>query len=766
MTFSQRITRAIKRHPTFRRFFFSFFFRLLLLDFKKNQLLLVFWLIFFGVITNSVAPRYGVAYLFWGPEYFDKTSYLSYFITGFACGGFVMAYNIASYIKNAFRFPFLATLRNPFWKYCLNNFVIPMSFTILYCVQIFRFLRGEEIYSTGQILFFITSFLAGNVFFVFLAFTYFFGANKDITKLHGLQYADNSAKPNQKSSARAKTINEGERNPYLIKESRDWYVETYLASPLKIRLVRSVRHYKKEVLKSVLKQNHKSAFVFQILSIISLISLGLFSKVSAFTIPASASIFLLFTMFIMLFSSFYAWFRGWSTAIFIIFLVLFNYLHKVNFLSSAGKAYGLNYNTVKANYDYDNFKQNDIAFEALNQDIDATIALLNKWKAKNTDPNNPDKKPKMFFINVSGGGVRSSLWTMHTLQFADSVSNGKLLKQTQLITGSSGGMVGAAYLRELYLQKLKHNLKSYYSSKYKTNISKDILNPIAFTVATSEWFFPFKSFTVDDNVYMEDRGYAFEQKLLENTDNAFNKRLNDYKLAEANSYIPMMVFSPSIVNDGRKMLISPLGISYLTQNARTEKTNYNKLFDAIEYSKVFKKQNAEKTLFTSVLRMSATFPYISPVVSLPTEPRIEIMDAGLRDNYGLETSLRFIKTFNDWIAANTSGIVIIQIRDKHKNIPIDENPSQTLAQALSRPMGSFYGNLFQVQDFNQNQQIQYADSWCKSSIEIIDFQLRNELKDRISLSWHLTNKEKQKVLESLYLPENQESVKRISELLK
>jgi len=164
--------------------------------------------------------------------------------------------------------------------------------------------------------------------------------------------------------------------------------------------------------------------------------------------------------------------------------------------------------------------------------------------------------------------------------------------------------------------------------------------------------------------------------------------------------------------------------------------------------------------------MSATFPYISPVVSLPTEPRIEIMDAGLRDNYGLETSLRFIKTFNDWIAANTSGIVIIQIRDKHKNIPIDENPSQTLAQALSRPMGSFYGNLFQVQDFNQNQQIQYADSWCKSSIEIIDFQLRNELKDRISLSWHLTNKEKQKVLESLYLPENQESVKRISELLK
>ena len=164
--------------------------------------------------------------------------------------------------------------------------------------------------------------------------------------------------------------------------------------------------------------------------------------------------------------------------------------------------------------------------------------------------------------------------------------------------------------------------------------------------------------------------------------------------------------------------------------------------------------------------MSATFPYISPVVSLPSEPRIEIMDAGLRDNYGLETSLRFIKTFNDWIAENTSGIVIIQLRDKHKSSPIDENPSQTLMQALMRPMSSFYGDLFDVQDYNQNQQIQIADIWCKSKIEIIDLQLNNLENDHISLSWHLTNKEKKKVLKSIDLPENQYGIKRIVELLK
>ena len=761
MPLTTRIKRSIRRHRTFRRLLYSFPFRLVLLDIKKNLLLVIFWLVFFGIITNNIATRYGVAYLFLGPEYHDKVSFLSYFILGFSCGGFIMAYNIASYIKNAFRFPFLATLRNPFLKYCLNNFFIPLIFIILYSFLVYSFLKGEDIMSTGKILLMILAFICGLAFFLFLSFTYFFRANKDIYKLYGIQHQNEIP-----LKARVKDI-KGERNPRLIKESRDWYVETYISTFTKIRLVRSVQHYKKEMLKDVLKQNHHSAFIFQIITIISLLGLGLLSKIDALQIPAGASLFLLFTTFIMLFSSFYRWFRGWSTIVFTIFLLSFNYLHKVEFLRTENYAYGLNYDMPKAEYSYDNFKIMDKQYSNLNKDIDATLQILNKWKIKNSYSSDPNKKPKMVFINVSGGGLRSSLWTLSTLQYIDSLLGGKLLSETQLITGSSGGMVGAAYLRELYFEKQKNKIASYYSKEYQTNISKDILNPIAFKVATSEWLFPMQSFVLDNHRYSEDRGSAFEEKLEENTHFAFeNKRLNDYQLAESNSDIPMMVFSPSIVNDGRKMLISSQGISYLTMNAKTDKTTYNKLFDAVEYSRFFREQGAKNTLFTSVLRMSATFPYISPVVSLPSEPRIEIMDAGLRDNYGMETSLRFIKAFNDWIKANTSGIVIIQLRDKHKNIPIDDNPAQTLAQVLTRPMGSFYGHLFEVQDYNQNQQIQMADLWCKSQIDIIDLELRNELNDRISLSWHLTNKEKKKVLASLNLPENQEGIKRLVKLLK
>lgn len=762
MSILKQLRKYLQTHLFFRRIFYSFFFRLILLDFKKNQSLLIFWLIFFAIITDNLATRYGVSYLFLGPEYMDNISFLSYFITGFACGGFILAYNISSYVKNAFRFPFLATLKNPFLKYSLNNFILPLTFFLLYVIRIFFFLKAEGNMGLLEILAMIFAFVSGIAIFLFFGFLYSWRTNKDITRLYGIRSSEYEA---VKIHTTRKIIT-GQRNPSLIKESRDWYVETYLLTPFKLRLVRSVRHYKKEILRAVIKQNHNAAFVFQILSIITLLLLGLFSHIPAFEIPAAASIFLLFTMFIMLFCSFYTWLRGWSTVVFVLFLVSFNFLHKVVTPSDVNKAYGLNYDTVKAGYNYDQFKQIDRQHYLLNKDINNTLDILKKWKQKNTDPAFPDKKPKLVFINTSGGGLRSALWTFYTMQRIDSLSDGNFMKHIQLITGSSGGMVGASYIRELYALKQKNSDVNFHSEVYLNNMSRDILNPITFSIATSEWFYPIKHFQVDNNIYSQDRGYAFESKLNQNTNDVFQKRLGDYLEPESNSTVPMMVFTPCIVNDGRKLLISPIGISYLTQNSKTKNFNYNKLFDAVEYSRFFERQGAAKTLYTSVLRMSATFPYVSPIVSLPSEPRIEIMDAGLRDNFGLETTLRFIYTFNDWIANNTSGILIIQIRDKNKNVPIDENPSQTLMEALSRPMGSFYGSLFEVQDYNQNQQIQMADTWCKSKVDIIDLQLRNEKKDKISLSWHLTNKEKKKVLRSIEVPENEQAIRRIVELIK
>ncbi|MFI5149564.1 MAG: patatin-like phospholipase family protein [Bacteroidia bacterium] len=763
MRFLRNLRQSLLKNHLFRNFFFSFAFRLVLIDFKKNQFLLVFWLLLFGLVTNNIAAKYGAPFLFLGPEYHDHLSFASYFIVGFSCGGFIMAYNIGSYIKNGFRFPFLATMANPFMRYSLNNFMVPLTFIVVYSLNIISFLKDENVFKTYEIAALVLAFILGNLIFIFLSFTYFFRTNKDIYKMYGI--LNKPVKDDREALRIRKMKNSGERNPYLIKESRDWYVETFLSWPLRTKLVRPVRHYKKEMLMAVFRQNHRNASYFQAFTILSLILLGLLRHYSLFEIPAGASFFLLFTVFLMIFSSLYSWFRGWSTAILIVLILIVNYIHKTEFITGTSKAYGLNYSAPPAPYTYKYMRNYDRDTFIRAADIRHTIEILEKWKAKNTTPGDTVHKPRLVFINVSGGGLRSSLWSYYALSYIDSITQGKLMHHTELITGSSGGMIGAAYLRELCRERDRNEIKHFLNNTYINQISKDILNPIAFTVATSEWLIHFQKFKVNNQEFVKDRGYALEEKLNMNTHVFVGKTLGDYRLPEANAEIPMMIFSPSIVNDGRKLLISAQDISYLAQNTPSRNFEGRQLLNAIEYTRFFNQHDPMKTMFTSVLRMSATFPYISPLVLLPTEPRIEVMDAGLRDNYGLETSLQFMEIFNDWIAKNTSGVLIIQMRDKHMETIIDNDPPPTLFQSLSKPMGSFYGNLFQVQDFNQNAQIQSADKWVKTHVDILRLELQNETNDHISLSWHLTHKEKSKVFNSLTLPENQESISKISKLL-
>ena len=80
-------------------------------------------------------------------------------------------------------------------------------------------------------------------------------------------------------------------------------------------------------------------------------------------------------------------------------------------------------------------------------------------------------------------------------------------------------------------------------------------------------------------------------------------------------------------------------------------------------------------------------------------------------------------------------------------------------------MGSFYSNLFNVQDFIQNRLVQELDMWSKSHVEFVNLELHNEIGDHISLNWHLTNKEKRQVFGSLHLQGNIDAVNRIVELL-
>jgi hypothetical protein len=66
----------------------------------------------------------------------------------------------------------------------------------------------------------------------------------------------------------------------------------------------------------------------------------------------------------------------------------------------------------------------------------------------------------------------------------------------------------------------------------------------------------------------------------------------------------------------------------------------------------------------SLARMNASFPWVSPAAELPTDPRRHVVDAGYFDNFGVSVAIAWIEKNLEQIAALTSGVVLVQIRDR------------------------------------------------------------------------------------------------------
>ena len=745
----------------FERFLYFFPFRLFLLNLKKNLFLLLFWLLLFGFTAFNFAAKYGVPSLFLYPEYLGKVNFWSFAVLGFSFGGFIMAFNIYTYILHAFRFPFLATLSKPFLKFCINNFIIPALFSITYIFFSVQFQYQVELVPAGQIALNILGLIVGSAFFIVVSLLYFFRTNKDIVKITGKSLEElNKLFSPKGPSIRKKRKAFVEQNP-----AYKWRVETYLAHPFKIMLARESRHYDKETLRQVFAQNHINATLFEGIVVISFLLIGSLHDHALFVIPAAASACLLFTMILMIMSILVSWFKGWAVTVTVALLISLNALSTVdNLFNLRNPVYGMDYQ--KPPVTYNTQKVLAMATDSAKRDEDyrAGIRMLNNWKTR-VRRITGEQKPTLIIVNSSGGGLRSAAWTMRCLQYADSITNGNLMLHTVMMTGSSGGLMGAAYFRELTLREMSGQRYDPHDPRYINDISADVLNPILFSVATNDLFIRFHHVEVNGMRYVYDRAYSFEDQVNENTWGILDKPLIDDSASVASAEIPMMILAPSVVNDGRRMLISSQPISYLSYIAPNDPPGLNPIGEAVDFNQMFAGHGARKITLLTALRMNATFPYILPMATLPTNPPIEVMDAGLRDNMGIKTTIEFLNAFNDWLAANTSGVILLQLRDKDKQFTTTENRNN-LFESLSNPIGSFYGNFFKEQDYNQDEMLESAMGWLKAPLKIESFTLKQDHERRISMSWHLTQLEKRQIMIAVHLPENKATLQDISNHIK
>ncbi|HSZ33149.1 MAG TPA: patatin-like phospholipase family protein, partial [Puia sp.] len=455
--------------------------------------------------------------------------------------------------------------------------------------------------------------------------------------------------------------------------------------------------------------------------------------------------------------------ESWSIPFLVILFFVLNILYRYDVIDPTNKAYGLNYTNRNERPQYDrDYLLNMCSEKNVTSDKNHMIQILENWKKKQKED-----KPLFLIINTSGGGSRSAAFTMNILQKLDKINGGKLMDKTFMITGASGGMFGAAYFRELSrLREFKDSTINPDDRKYTDAISGDLLNPLFSSFVARDLFSPAQKFYVGNYEYIKDRGYAFEQKLNQNTGGVLDRQMRDLEPDETAGRIPLMLFSSVITRDSRTMLIGTQPISFLMRPVFDSNRIKTIDPDAVDFGSFFSKQDPMNVRMLTALRMNATFPYVLPNVWLPSDPVIDVMDAGFRDNFGEQVGIRFVDVFREWIQKNTRGVLLIQIRDRKTGGWESPFESTDITEIITKPLLLLQYNWYKMQEYNQNDLLSVMEGYMGNDFYKMTFQYEPKLANEgAALNFHLSRQEKLDIANAVNSSQNQLIFKSVNDLL-
>jgi hypothetical protein len=424
------------------------------------------------------------------------------------------------------------------------------------------------------------------------------------------------------------------------------------------------------------------------------------------------------------------------------------------------------------------------------------IEKLENWKKLVAAGSN---KPKLAVVAVVGGANRAALWTAVVLTKFEELHRDlpHFSRHIRVITGASGGMVGACFYAASLRQGGGHGAPQQAplsAGQVQDKIAGDHLTTVFHRAVFRDLpllFWPFS--------YLGDRGQALEEAWKKNLAGALDIPFKELAQGEKEGWRPSLIVTPMLVEDGRQLIISNLFLPFLTENAGNFLTGirspaqaattpaaadlprpraskqagpadeaYRYSLSGLEFFHLFPEAWPTFKLSTAA-RMNASFPYVSPAVDLPTEPRRRVVDAGYYDNYGIKTAAAWIYHHKTWLEANTSGVVLIQIRDlasETRRLFPGGDPRDQDRWDWSRGIEWLTGPLVgaasareSVMSFRNDEQVEnlsdlFNASMGKGFFTTVVFSFGDE----IALNWYLGPDDVKAVKDSWDAPRNQEAL--------
>ncbi|MDJ0733363.1 MAG: hypothetical protein QNJ47_04625 [Nostocaceae cyanobacterium] len=393
-----------------------------------------------------------------------------------------------------------------------------------------------------------------------------------------------------------------------------------------------------------------------------------------------------------------------------------------------------------------------------------------KWKeaVKNRLQKNEGYSEILVVVCASGGGIQAAGWTTQVLTGLQEIKEigTKFTKAIGWISAVSGGSVGTMFYLDRFDDKYgypeNNELEKIFISATEDSLDAtgwgfaypDLLRFIGlpFLVSNNE-----VSNNQGDNTIPQDRGTAIEIDWKGEMKSPNTCLYNWYDKIET-GILPIPIFNATLVEDGQRFLISPM----------TFQASF--VYKCKDFNTLYPEYTID---VTTAARLSATFPYISPVCrpSEKTKYNYHVADGGYFDNFGVTTSIQLLDELLESDESNQiKKVVFLQINAFPENKEKDSEKGASgwqmevfgSIQALLNVRSSTQtaGNDLNIRllsekykcgDANHESDIEVlVNKWCEKGIEIkhIPITFPSDPQFKPPLSWQLTQQQKDHIKEA------------------
>lgn len=262
-------------------------------------------------------------------------------------------------------------------------------------------------------------------------------------------------------------------------------------------------------------------------------------------------------------------------------------------------------------------------------------------------------KPPLIIICASGGGIQASAWTTRVLTWvAESLEEEeaglgqRFIRSIRLVSSTSGGSVGSMYFLEALRREgdeLASNTDALQAVREAG--SRSSLSETGWGLVFPDFqraFFPF--YVAPE----QDRAWAMEHAWRRSLDRRrpIQSRWSNWTADAGKGNLPGVVFNSFVIESGDRMLFSTVDIDGL-HGARTFANLYGD--EAQQPTGDDKVPLTADVDVVTAARMSATFPYITPIAKAAWQgdedrplPTLHLADGAYFDNFGVMAAVEWI----------------------------------------------------------------------------------------------------------------------------